>query len=135
MKQKEEKRARGSGSIYQNGSTVLWIKFFDRGIPRRESSHSSDRRIAEKLLKKRLAEVETKIYVPRENIRVDELIADLISDYRVNSQKSTAHVERRWKLHLMAFFQSDAALAFLIQPGSMGVVQPPSFVCLKAIFE
>jgi integrase len=28
----------------------------------------------------------------------------MVDDYRVNSQKSTAHVERRWTLHLMAFF-------------------------------
>jgi integrase len=104
MQKTQEKRARGSGSIYQHGSVVWWIKFYDRGIPRRESSHSCDRKIAEKLLKKRLAEVETKTYTPRENVRVDELIADLISDYRVNSLKSTAHVERRWKLHLMTFF-------------------------------
>jgi hypothetical protein len=33
------------------------------------------------LLKRRLAEVETKTYVPHENIRVDELVRDLISDY------------------------------------------------------
>jgi integrase len=104
MEYKQEKRARGSGSLFQNGSPVWWIKFYDRGIPSRETSHSSDRKVAEKLLKKRLAEVETKTYIPRENIRVDELIADLISDYRVNSQKSTAHVERRWELHLKAFF-------------------------------
>jgi hypothetical protein len=55
-------------------------------------------------LKRRLAEVEIKSYVPRENIKIDELIADLISDYRVNSQKSTAYVERHWQLHLKAFF-------------------------------
>lgn len=104
MEQKTEKRARGSGSIYQNGSAVWWIKFYDRGIPRRESSHSTDRKIAEKLLKTRLAEVLTKTYVPRENIRIDELIADLVSEYRVNSQKSIDHVERRWQLHLKPFF-------------------------------
>jgi integrase len=104
MEGKQLQRARGTGSIYRHGPAVWWIKFYDRGIPRRESSHSTDRKIAEKLLRKRLAEVETKIYMPRENIRVDELIADLISDYRVNSHKSIADVERRWKLHLMAFF-------------------------------
>jgi integrase len=80
------------------------IKFYDRGIPRRESSHSNDRKVAEKLLKKRLAEVETKTYTPRENTRIDELIVDLISDYRVNSQKSITDVERRWRLHLMTSF-------------------------------
>jgi hypothetical protein len=99
-----EKRARGSGSVFQSGSSVWWIKFYSNGIARRESSHSSDHSLAEKLLKRRLAETLTKTYVPRENIRIDELVADLVSDYRVNGQKSIANVERRWKLHLMAFF-------------------------------
>jgi integrase len=102
--EKQEKRARGSGSIFQNGSSVWWIKFYDRGIPRRENSHSANHKVAEKLLKRKLAEVETNTYVPRENVRIDELVADLVSDYRINSQKSIAHVERRWKLHLMPLF-------------------------------
>ena len=132
--EKQEKRARGSGSIFQNGSAVWWIKFYDRGIPRRESSHSTDRKVAEKLLKTRLAETETKTYVPRENVRIDELIADVISDYRVNSQKSTTHIQRNWKLHLMPFFTRlragdlttdrirsyiDARLAESAQPASI----------------
>src|SRR6266566_7310322 len=104
LAEKTTRRARGSGSIFKNGSAVWWIKFHDRGIPRRENSHSTDRRVAEKLLKKRLAEVETQTFVPRQNIRVDELIADVINDYRNNRQKSTDHVERRWRLHLMKSF-------------------------------
>jgi integrase len=103
-KTEKAKRPRGSGSIFQNGSATLWIKFSERGIPRRESSHSTDRKVADKLLKRRLAEVETKTYIPHENIRVDELVTDLISDYRNNGQKSRDHVERRWKLHLMKSF-------------------------------
>jgi integrase len=98
------KRQRGAGSIFKNGSSTLWVKFYDRGIPRRESSHSTDPKVAEKLLKRRLAEVETKIYVPRQNIMVDEMIFDLLSDYRVNGQKSIDHAERRWRLHLMPSF-------------------------------
>ena len=54
------KRERGTGSIFHNGSAVWWIKFYVRGIPKRESSHSTDLDVAKKLLKRRLAEVETK---------------------------------------------------------------------------
>src|ERR1019366_10751915 len=75
-------RPRGSGSIYQNGSAVWWVKFYVRGISRRESSHSTDRKAAEKLLKRRLAEVETKTYVMRTNVKIDELITDLFAEYR-----------------------------------------------------
>ena len=63
------------------------VKFYDRGIPRRESSHSTDRKVVEKL-KKRLAEVETKTYIPRENIRVDELVPPRRSLGRVFGQSA-----------------------------------------------
>jgi len=104
--QKEEttKRVRGSGSIFRNGSSVWWVKFYERGIPRRESSHSTDYRDAEKLLKRRLAEVLTDTFVPRQNIRLDELVQGVLDDYRANGRKSTKDVEARWRLHLMPFF-------------------------------
>jgi integrase len=98
-------RPRGSGSIYQNGSSVWWIKFYVRGIARRESSHSTDRKVAEKLLKRRLAEVETKTYIPRTNIKIDELITDLFAEYRQQGRKSIKTAEWRWKKHLEPFFR------------------------------
>jgi integrase len=101
---KKEKRARGSGSIYQNGSSVWWIKFYDRGIPRRESSHSKDPAVAEKLLKRRLAEVLTDVFIPRQNVRMDTLIQDVLDDHHANGRKSTEHVEARWRLHLAEYF-------------------------------
>jgi integrase len=104
MEEKQQKRARGSGSIFQNGSAVWWIKFYDRGIPRRESSHSTDPKVAEKLLKRRLAEVETDTFIPRQNIRIDDLVRDVLDDHRANGRKSTEHVEARWRLHLAEFF-------------------------------
>ena len=97
-------RPRGSGSIYQNGSTVWWIKFYSRGIAHRESARSSDRKVAERLLKRRLAEVETRVYTPSTNIRIDELITDLLAEYRQQRRKSILTVEWRWKNHLQPFF-------------------------------
>ena len=97
-------RPRGSGSIYQNGSAVWWIKFYVRGIARRESSHSPDRKVAEKLLKRRLAEVETKTYIARTNVKIDELITDLFAEYRQQGRKSIKTAEWRWKKHLEPFF-------------------------------
>ena len=98
-------RPRGSGSIYQNGSSVWWVKFYVRGLARRESSHSIDRKVAEKLLKRRLAEVETKTYIARTNVKVDELIADLFAEYRQQGRKSIKTAEWRWKKHLEPFFR------------------------------
>src|ERR1035441_5600504 len=82
MKEHATPRPRGSGSIYQNGSAVWWIKFYVRGIARRESSHSTARQGAVKMLKRRLAEVETKTYIPRTNVKIDELITDSLEEYR-----------------------------------------------------
>jgi integrase len=97
-------RPRGSGSIYQNGSAVWWVKFYVRGIARRESSHSTDRKVAEKLLKRRLAEVETKTYVMRTNVKIDELITDLLAEYRRERRRTSTAVELRWKKHMAPFF-------------------------------
>ncbi|MGA2358647.1 MAG: site-specific integrase [Terriglobales bacterium] len=100
----ETKRARGSGSIYKNGSDTLWLKYYHNGIARRESTHSTDMKVAEKLLKRRLAEVETKTYVIRTNVRVDELITDLLAEYRREGRKTIKDVTGRWENHLAPFF-------------------------------
>jgi hypothetical protein len=98
------KRERGTGSMFHNGSAVWWIKFYIRGIPRRENSHSTNQDVARKLLKRRLAEVETKTYVMRTNVKIDELIADLFAEYRRERRKSLAYVEMRWRKHLQPLF-------------------------------
>jgi integrase len=107
--EKHEKRARGSGSIFQNGSSTWWIKFSDRGIARRESSHSTDYADAEKLLKKRLAETLTQTYAPSVNVKIDKLIEDVFIDYRNQGRKSIEDVKRRWRLHLMPWFRNRKA--------------------------
>jgi integrase len=104
MEQQVEKRPRGAGSIFHNGSSTWWIKFSDRGIARRESSHSTDRVVAEKLLKKRLAECLTQTYTPSVNVKIDKLIEDLLAEYRIHSSKTIDDSERRWELHLKPFF-------------------------------
>jgi integrase len=53
---------------------------------------------------RRLAEVATATYIPRENIRVDELINDLIEEHKVMGHKSTSDAEARWRLHLLPSF-------------------------------
>ena len=103
----EEKirRENGTGSLFHNGDTPVWsIKFYVRGIPKRESSHSTDIEVAKKLLKRRLAEVETKTYTMRTNVKIDELIIDVLAEYRRERRKTTAEVESRWKKHLEPFF-------------------------------
>jgi integrase len=105
MEPAKPKRERGTGSPYRNKGSAVWsIKFYDRGVPRRESSHSTDLNVAERLLKRRLAEVMTDTFVPRQNVKVDELIQDVLADYRKDNRKSTDQVEARWRNHLSEYF-------------------------------
>jgi integrase len=57
------------------------------------------------LLKRRLAEVETKTYIARTNVKIDELVTDLFAEYRQQGRKSIATAEWRWKKHLEPFFR------------------------------
>jgi integrase len=102
-------RPRGTGCIYLRSygeRKVYWIKYSRNGQPVSESTHSNKRRVAEQLLKRRIAEISTGQYLgPQlERTTVTELAADLVSEYRANQRKSTEWAERRWRLHLRPFF-------------------------------
>lgn len=75
----------GHGNIYLRGKT-WWIYYGDHGLMKRESSRSQKRSTAEDLLKKRLATVARGDDVNSANVLVDELLDDLLSDYRVNGK-------------------------------------------------
>lgn len=101
----KQPRPRGSGSIFTNhGSKIVWIKYYSHGISHRESSGSTDPKIAEALLRRRLGEIAAGVHVPPANVRVDDLIRDVITDYKRNGKKSLADVERRWQIHLKPWF-------------------------------
>ena len=102
--QEPAKRKRGEGSIFTAGSDTLWISYSDRGKRYRENTRSSDAVVAQRLLKRRLAELETETYIPKASVRIDELVSDLMAEYREKQQKSLDSVEQRWRLHLQPFF-------------------------------
>ena len=103
---------RGFGSIYQQRKrrpdgtvTVLptwWIKYSKNGQVFRESSGSHDEREAGRLLKRRLGEVVTGKFagLTPERIRIRELTAEVVQDYRENHRASLMQVERRIALHI-----------------------------------
>lgn len=100
-------RPRGTGSLYQrNGSTVWWIKYHRNGRPFRESTQTTDKRRANRILAQRLAEISTGSFTgPRsEQITVAELAEDLLRDYRINGRKSIDDVDARWRLHIGPYF-------------------------------
>ena len=77
--------------MFRRGGT-WWLKYYRHGRPYRESSCSRDRARAERLLKRRLAEIETGQFrgLAAERVRFDELASDLENDYRINQRKSAS---------------------------------------------
>jgi integrase len=97
-----KKQRRVRGCIYQRGQT-WWIKFSQNGVSHCESSESSDKRVAQRLLDTRLAAVTTGEYTGRTRVTVEELADDLLRDYRINNKRSIDHAQMRWDTHLKPF--------------------------------
>jgi integrase len=93
------------GMIYKRGKTY-WIKYYRNGKPYYESSRSRKETNAKRLLKRREGEISQGklpgIYFDR--VRFDELVDDLLTDYRVNQKKSLERVEMSLN-HLKRYFQ------------------------------
>ena len=101
------RRPKGTGSVFQRpDSDVWWIKYSRNGKPYRESTKTTDKRKADKLLKVRLAEITSGTFAgPQvERVRIEDLADDFLRDYRINGKKSLDDVEARWRLHLKPFF-------------------------------
>jgi len=78
------------GNVYRRGE-VWYIVFTHRGRRHRESSGSTDKKIAFALLKKRIAEVvDGRVIGPQvERVSFEDLVHLIEADYRTNNRKST----------------------------------------------
>lgn len=98
------------GCIYQRGN-VYWVAYYVGGRQIRESSRSDIEADAKRLLNKRLGEIaEGKtpgFYFDR--VRYDELVKDLLTDYRINGLKSMERLECSLK-HLERDFAGGRAV-------------------------
>src|SRR5690349_11316550 len=100
-------RPKGTGCVYQRaGTSVWWIKYSRNGKSFSESSRTADRRKAERILKHRLAEIQTGTFIGPEieRTRLEDLADDFLREYRINGRKSVDDAEARWNLHLKPFF-------------------------------
>src|SRR5437764_7383759 len=95
-------RDRGSGSIYKRpGSRFYQIKFSKDGRAYRESTGTDKIAEAKAILQDRLSKLSQGTYSSEaKTVRISELVASVITDYRVNGKKSLEYVEMRWKRHL-----------------------------------
>src|ERR1039457_1495003 len=115
------------GSIYQRkkkgpDGTVKtlptwWIKCRKDGQIFRESSESTRREAAERLLKKRLGEIVAGKFagLGPERIRMADLFADVVEDYQQSAKDSLPDLTGRLKNHLAPFFGEIRAADFTTQ--------------------
>jgi hypothetical protein len=83
------RRERGTGSIYPRGG-VCWIKYYKNGSPALESSGSTSKTRAKRLLQTRPRAVSSgePFRLGMEKIKVAELAQDFLQDLRINGLKS-----------------------------------------------
>lgn len=77
------------GSLYRRGN-VWWVKYYRNGKAYRESSQSTKKMVAKKLLDRREGEI-AQGKVPGilfEKVTFDELAKEFITDYQINKRKS-----------------------------------------------
>lgn len=98
------KKKNRKGEVVQ--SAVWWVKWYRDGRPFRESSGSTKKSDAEKLLRRREGQVSNGIYVTTKTDRVtlSDLARDVISDYKIQNRKTTKDTERRFNKYILPFF-------------------------------
>ncbi len=99
----------GMGTVYPR-DRKWWIEFYSRGRLIRESSRSTEREDAERLLKKRMGEIATGNFhgLTPERIRLNDLLADVVQDYALHERKSAPQLRSRLK-HLQGLASIRAA--------------------------
>jgi integrase len=95
------------GMLYRRGNT-WWAKYCANGRPIYRSTKTSKVTAARRLLKR--WEGNPTAYNPQEDrIRVDDLLADLVNDYKVNGKRALGHV-KRYKQRLEKWFGGRRAV-------------------------
>ena len=82
------------GSLYRRGN-VWWVKYYRNGKSYRESSQSTKKMVAKKLMDRREGEI-SKGKLPGvhyEKVTFDQLAEDFLRDYRINRRKSIIRAE------------------------------------------
>src|SRR5215813_1610050 len=111
----------GSGTIYQrtkigpDGKKQIlrtwWLDYSCEGKRIRESSGTTDRAEARRLLQQRIGQIaDGKFTGPAaDRVTFEDLAEMLLTDYKVNEKKSLADTERRVRKHLTPFFGGKRA--------------------------
>lgn len=83
------RRERGEGRLWLKGK-IWWIQFYVNGRQVRESTRSKTKTVAERKLKRKLAQAEAGLIAPSSfrRLRYEEMRDALLADYRTNKRKS-----------------------------------------------
>src|SRR5206468_8070555 len=86
----------GLGEIKLRGS-IWWIRYYDNGRRRQESSGSTKRPKAVALLKRRIKEQEQngRAAPEKDKVTFDAAAAAVVTDYKINRRRSLPDVQRR----------------------------------------
>lgn len=111
------------GELRKRG-TIWWIRYYRNGKRHEESSRSTKKGVAERLLKQREGAVASgePIGAKIGQLRFDEAADDLLTNQRVNGHRAVGHVERRITLHLRPWF-TRWRMANLTTPNVQAYVQ------------
>jgi len=92
------------GHIYQRGKT-FWVKYYRDGRPFYESSGSTIKGDARRLLRSREGDITKGVAIaPRMGSRkFKELGQDVLTDYKINAKKSYKETEGRFRLHILPY--------------------------------
>ena len=101
---------KGMGRVFKRGC-VWWISFYHNNEEIRESSKSENENVAAKLLKQRLAQSGTGLFVADEKkVAFDDLVEGIITDYKLNNFRSLESGALVNVSHLRSFFGFDKAI-------------------------
>jgi integrase len=92
-------------------SAVWWIQYYAHGRKIRESAETADLGEAKDLLKKREGVAVDQAPTVSRKITMQDLLQDLVNDYKINGYRSLVDLERRLNLHILPFFGKRKAAA------------------------
>lgn len=100
------------GTLYKRGN-IWWLKYHRGGRPFYESSGSTVYDDAKNTLQQREGDIARGVPVTSRVNRclIDELLADVVTDYTVNKRRSLSDLQRRIDLHLLPYFKGWKAAA------------------------
>lgn len=130
---------RGDGTVYrQSGSRFWWIQYFVRGERRRESTKTENEKLAWRMLRTKLAEIDAGELSAGSADRISSLYQALERDYTINKRKDIGMVRSRWKNHLEPFFggrqvsqvNADTIADYIAARAAAANTDPPESISL-----